>query len=77
MSNFALLDWAVVVVYFVVVFVVAVYASWKERKGSESSADYFLAGRDAGWFLVGGSLFASSSDKRSCRIPSCESLHRC
>jgi SSS family solute:Na+ symporter len=60
LRNFALLDWAVVVVYFVVVFVVAVYASWKERKGSESSADYFLAGRDAGWFLVGGSLFASN-----------------
>ena len=60
MSNFALLDWAVVVVYFIVVFVVAVWASWKERKGSESSADYFLAGRDAGWFLVGGSLFASN-----------------
>ena len=55
-----MLDWAIIALYFVVVFVVAVWASWRERKGSESSADYFLAGRDAGWFLVGGSLFASN-----------------
>src|SRR5687767_8323401 len=32
----------------------------RERKGKGSSTDYFLAGRDAGWFLVGGSLFASN-----------------
>ncbi|MBI4409630.1 MAG: sodium/solute symporter [Gemmatimonadetes bacterium] len=31
-----------------------------ERSRRETSTDYFLAGRDAGWFLVGGSLFASN-----------------
>src|SRR5690606_11714174 len=38
---------------------VAIRATLGERV-REGSADYFLAGRDAGWFLVGGSLFASN-----------------
>ena len=32
----------------------------RERTGQETSKDCFLAGRNAGWFLVGGSLFASN-----------------
>ncbi|MGH7483932.1 MAG: sodium:solute symporter [Longimicrobiales bacterium] len=50
----------VIGVYFVLVFGVAIWASWSERRGREDSADYFLAGRDAGWFVIGGSLFASN-----------------
>jgi SSS family solute:Na+ symporter len=54
------LDWAVIVLYFALVFGVAFWATLRERADKGSSADYFLAGRDAGWFLIGGSLFASN-----------------
>jgi SSS family solute:Na+ symporter len=53
------LDWVVVVVYFLVVFGVAIWA-WLRARVGRGTEDYFLAGRDAGWFLVGGSLFASN-----------------
>lgn len=59
MGRLATLDWLVVLVYFLLVFGVAVLATIRERTRS-TSAGYFLAGRDAGWFLVGGSLFASN-----------------
>ena len=60
MSLLATLDWSIISVYFVLVFGVAIWASLRERANKGTSADYFLAGRDAGWFLVGGSLFASN-----------------
>ncbi|MEM6326730.1 MAG: sodium:solute symporter [Bacteroidota bacterium] len=54
-------DWLVVVLYFVVVFGVAIVATVRERRRSaEDSADYFLAGRNVGWFVIGASLFASN-----------------
>ncbi len=53
-------DWVVIAVYFALVFGVAIWATTRDRLGKGTSADYFLAGRDAGWFLVGGSLFASN-----------------
>jgi len=56
----ASVDWVVVAAYFLLVFGVAIWATVRERSKRETSADYFLAGRDAGWFLVGGSLFASN-----------------
>jgi SSS family solute:Na+ symporter len=33
---------------------------WVLRQKEETSADYFLAGRDAGWIAVGASIFASN-----------------
>jgi SSS family solute:Na+ symporter len=60
MSLLVGLDWAVIALYFVLVFGVAIWATLRERANKGSSADYFLAGRDAGWFLIGGSLFASN-----------------
>jgi SSS family solute:Na+ symporter len=54
------LDWAVIVGYFLLTFGVAIWATISERKNAGTTQDYFLAGRDAGWFLVGGSLFASN-----------------
>jgi SSS family solute:Na+ symporter len=46
--------------YFLLVFGVAIWATLRERSKRGTSTDYFLAGRDAGWFLIGGSLFASN-----------------
>jgi solute:Na+ symporter, SSS family len=56
----ASLDWVVIIAYFLLTFGVAIWATIRERKSAGTSKDYFLAGRDAGWFLVGGSLFASN-----------------
>jgi SSS family solute:Na+ symporter len=53
-------DWAIIVAYFLLVFGVAIWATLRERSKRGTSTDYFLAGRDAGWFLIGGSLFASN-----------------
>ncbi len=56
------LDWGVIALYFVVVFGVAIVATLRERRagGGEDSADYFLAGRNVGWFVIGASLFSSN-----------------
>jgi solute:Na+ symporter, SSS family len=59
-NRLAALDWLVIVLYFGLTFGVAIWATMRERASRGTSADYFLAGRDAGWFLVGGSLFASN-----------------
>ncbi len=50
-------DWLVVAGYFGVLAGVAV---WVVSRKQDSSADYFLAGRNLGWFVVGASLFASN-----------------
>jgi SSS family solute:Na+ symporter len=60
MGLLASVDWVVIVGYFLLVFGVAIWAALRERSQRGTSTDYFLAGRDAGWFLVGGSLFASN-----------------
>ncbi len=59
-TGLATLDWVVVWGYFIVVMAIAVMAIVRERRGEETSADYFLAGRNVGWFVVGASLFASN-----------------
>jgi SSS family solute:Na+ symporter len=60
MPTLAPLDWIVIGLYFFVIFGIAYWAYLQERKGEETSADYFLAGRNVGWFVVGASLFASN-----------------
>ena len=60
MSLLASVDWVVIGGYFVLVFGVAIWATMRERSTRGTSKDYFLAGRNVGWFLVGGSLFASN-----------------
>src|SRR6476660_4703385 len=50
------LDLAIIAAYFLLVFGIGFYFSRKER----TSEQYFLAGRDIGWFFVGASLFVSN-----------------
>src|SRR5438128_5597085 len=50
------LDLAIIGVYFLIVFGIGFYFSRRER----TSEEYFLAGRDVGWFLIGASLFVSN-----------------
>lgn len=51
------LDWIVIAIYFVVLAAIAIWVMSKKQKDSE---DYFLAGRNVGWFIVGASIFASN-----------------
>ncbi len=53
------LDWVLIVVYFGIIFGVAFWATRREAT-RETSAGYFLAGRNVGWFIIGASLFASN-----------------
>tara|TARA_B100001146_G_C16201087_1_gene444729 strand:+ start:6729 stop:8405 length:1677 start_codon:yes stop_codon:yes gene_type:complete len=53
------LDLAVIIGYFILVFGIAWYVTKKEKAGADSS-NYFLGGRNLGWFAIGASLFASN-----------------
>src|SRR5262245_49365543 len=54
---FSTLDWAVVALYFVVNTAICIWAALLKEK---DTTDYFLASRNAGWFLIGSSIFASN-----------------
>jgi SSS family solute:Na+ symporter len=56
-SALATLDWHVILAYFLFL---AGIAAWVMRKGQDTAADYFLAGRNLGWGIVGASIFASN-----------------
>jgi len=51
------LDWAIVAAYFAVTLGVAM---WSRGRGARDTTDYFLAGKNVGWFVVGASVFASN-----------------
>ena len=52
------LDWLAVALYFGVLLCVG---WWVVRKSKDTAADYFLAGRNLGWWIIGASIFASLS----------------
>lgn len=60
MQAFQFLDWLFIAIYFMLVFAVAFGVGRGRDSALKSSADYFLAGRHAGWFVIGASLFASN-----------------
>ena len=51
------LDWIVLGIYFFTLIGVAVWVFIQKNNNTE---DYFLAGRNAGWFVIGASIFASN-----------------
>ena len=57
MEKFAALDWIVIGIYFAILASVAI---WVITRKQNNTADYFLAGRNLGWFVVGASIFASN-----------------
>lgn len=57
MDFLGVVDWIVVLLYFVVI---AGVSWWTMRKKKDSAEDYFLAGRHLGWFVIGASIFASN-----------------
>ncbi len=51
------LDWVVLGTYFLALIGVAIWVILQKNK---DTADYFLAGRNVGWFVIGASIFASN-----------------
>jgi SSS family solute:Na+ symporter len=56
-SHITGIDWVVIAAYFSILLCVA---WWVVRKGKDSAADYFLAGRNLSWWIIGASIFASN-----------------
>jgi SSS family solute:Na+ symporter len=46
--------------YFLIVLAIALYASIKPKGKSRNTEDYFLAGRNLPWWIIGTSLIASN-----------------
>ena len=59
MIDLSTADVITIAIYFLIIFYTAFFLTRKDKSNSESS-DYFLAGRNLSWFLVGSSLFASN-----------------
>ncbi|MBN2685929.1 MAG: sodium:solute symporter [Pontiellaceae bacterium] len=55
-STLVGLDWAVIGVYFGIV----AFIAWWSGRNQKDTTDYFLAGRNAGWFVIGASIFTSN-----------------
>ena len=62
LGTLHLIDLAIVLGYFAIVLWIAWYVSrgGGRIKGERDSENYFLAGKSAGWFVIGASLFASN-----------------
>jgi len=56
MQTLSAIDWAVIAGYFGLLLVVVLFAMRRQQ----STTDYFLAGRDVGFFAIGASIFASN-----------------
>ena len=57
MNTFQLMDWAFLALYFAAVLGVTWWVVLQKQK---TSADYFLASRHIGWYIIGGSIFAAN-----------------
>ena len=53
LSNF---DWIIIGFYFLILLSIVFFAS----RNQKTSTDYFLAGRNVGFFAIGASIFASN-----------------
>jgi SSS family solute:Na+ symporter len=50
-------DWAVIAAYFVATYAIVF---WHSATNRASPTEFFLAGRNVGWFVAGASIFASN-----------------
>src|ERR1700680_3079576 len=56
-SHISETDWLMIGLYFSILLCVA---WWVVRRAKDSAADYFLAGRNLSWWIIGASIFASN-----------------
>ncbi|HIJ72004.1 MAG TPA: sodium/solute symporter [Planctomycetes bacterium] len=59
MTALHVVDWLVILGYFVIVFGIAWWAYLKEKQ-SQTTTEYFLAGRNLGWWVIGAAVFSSN-----------------
>ncbi len=59
MTALHMVDWLVIAGYFVLVFGIAWWAYLMERR-SQTTTEYFLAGRNLGWWIIGAAVFSSN-----------------
>ena len=59
LSSLSYLDIAIILIYFGIILWIARWAS-NTKSASGSAVDYFLAGKNSGWLVIGASLFASN-----------------
>ena len=57
MDSFHAIDWLVIAIYFGAI---GAIAWWVVKQGQKDAADYFLASRHVGWYVIGASIFASN-----------------
>jgi len=55
--TLATIDWVMIGLYFCIL---ASVAWWVVTKNRDTAADYFLAGRNLSWWIIGASIFASN-----------------
>ena len=55
------IDWIVIALYFSLIGFVA----WWYGRNQKDTKDYFLAGRNAGWVVIGASIFTSNISSHS------------
>lgn len=56
-GSFVAADWIIIGTYFAILLGLA---WWVILKSKDTADDYFLAGRNLGWFVIGASIFASN-----------------
>jgi SSS family solute:Na+ symporter len=56
-TRLTTIDWLVIGIYFAILLGVA---WWVVSRAKDSATDYFLAGRNLGWWIIGASIFASN-----------------
>src|SRR5258707_662075 len=56
-SRISALDWVMIALYFGILLGVA---WWVVRRAQKNTTEYFLAGRNLGWWVIGASIFASN-----------------
>ena len=59
LTSISLLDIFIILSYFGIILWIAQWAS-KSKSESGGAVDYFLAGKNSGWLVIGASLFASN-----------------
>ena len=59
LTSISLLDIFIILIYFGIILWIAQWAS-KSKSESGGAVDYFLAGKNSGWLVIGASLFASN-----------------
>ncbi len=60
LSNFNTLDICIILSYFGIILWISKWVASEKKGKAFSSKDYFLAGKNQGWFFIGASLFASN-----------------